>query len=260
MKLTNLLFFFLILLFSCNQTDKKKETNQKKEKTSAKEMLFQAIKHDNIGVILTDELIVYDRFGSQLKTIKNLYGEIVAIDSISKEKIDLKNSGDNCNLLNFVKIRSENINGWVYSPKVYEHELNPSPKRDTTLVFNEMKIEILPTKNFNIGVYDEVEDILTFCSGNDSPVIFYNSKYKKYETILLENLPESQNDYAESNFTLDNHEGWHDEIIAVHFSNNRLTLVVKREYQEGEATITIEITFDKHKSLGKVIKYERKPF
>lgn len=72
MKLTNLLFFFLILLFSCNQTDKKKETDQKKEKTSGKEMVFHAIKHANIGVILTDELIVYDRFGSFLSNPSNL--------------------------------------------------------------------------------------------------------------------------------------------------------------------------------------------
>lgn len=255
-----LLFFFLILLSACNQTHKKKETEQEKETLTTKNLLFESLKHANIGVILTEELIVYDRFGSQLKTIKNLYGEIVAIDSISKEKIDLKNTGDNCNLLNFVKIRSKKITGWVYDPKLYEREIIPNLKRDTTLVFNRMKIDILPAKNFNIGVYDEVEDMLTFCSGNESPVIFYNSKYKKYETILLENLPESQNDYAESYFTLDNHEGWGDKIIAAQFSNNRLTLVVKREYQEGEATITIEITFDKHKSLGKVIKYERKPF
>lgn len=260
MKLPNLLFFFLILLSACNQTHKKKETDQKKEKTSGKEMLFHAIKHDNIGVILTDELIVYDRFGSQLKTIKNLYGEIVAIDSISKEKIDLKNTGDNCNLLNFVKIRSENINGWVYSPKVYEHDINPNLKRDTTLVFNQMKIEILPTKNFNIGVYDEVEDMLTFCSGNDSPVIFYNSKFKKYETILLENLPESQNDYSDNYFTLDNHDGWVDKIIAATLSANCLTLEIERNYQEGAALITVEINLATKKSIGRILKYERKKF
>jgi hypothetical protein len=253
MRILSFLYLILVAIISSAQT-------KNNESVAIKSLAFQSIKHSNIGVILTDELIVYDRFGSQLKTIKNLYGEIVAIDSISKEKIDLKNTGDNCNLLNFVKIRSEKITGWVYSSKVYEHEINPSFKRDTTLVFNQMKIDILPAKNFNIGVYDEVEDMLTFCGGNDSPVIFYNSKYKKYETILLENLPESNNDYSENYFTLDNHDGWGDKIIATYFSSDRLTLVVKRGYQEGEATITIEIKFDKHKSIGKVIKYERRPF
>ena len=253
MRILSFLYLILIAISSSAQT-------KNNESVAVKSLAFQSIKHANIGVILTDELIVYDRFGSQINTIKNLYGEIVAIDSISKEKIDLKNTGDNCNLLNFVKIRSKKITGWVHDSKLYEREIKPSLKRDTTLVFNQMKIDILPAKNFNIGVYDEVEDMLTFCGGNESPVIFYNSKYKKYETIFLENLPETQNDYSENYFTLDDHDGWGDKIIASHFSNNRLTLVVNRGYQEGEATITIEIKFDKHKSLGKVIKYERRPF
>ena len=252
-------FFILPLFFiSCNEQEPTQVT--KVETKNKINRPFQTIKRETIGIILTNELTVYDLNKNVLKKVSNLYGEVVEIDSISKNKFDLKNTDDRCNLYHFVKVRSKKINGWVYSQEVYEQVLSQatyeSVKQDTSLVFGDIQIKIIPTKNFNIGVYDEAVEGLSFCNGNHSPVILHNSIYNKYESIPLENKTFKKINYPSNYFTFDSHDGWHDELISSSFKNNLLTLEIKREFQEGHAKYVIEITLDRNQSHGKIISYE----
>jgi hypothetical protein len=57
MRILSFLYLILVAIISSAQT-------KNKESVAVKSLAFQLIKHSNIGVILTDELIVYDRFGS----------------------------------------------------------------------------------------------------------------------------------------------------------------------------------------------------
>lgn len=253
---------FPLLLISCGE--QKIPESREAEPKSKVDKSFKAIKHSTIGIILTNELTVYNLHKDTLETIRDLYGEIVEIDSISKYKFDLKHIDDRCNLYNFVKVHSKKINGWVYSPEVYEQVLSQAPyepeRTDTTLVFGNSQIKIVPTKNFNIGVYDELEDMLSFCDNNHSPVILYNSIYDKYESIPLENKTSKEINYSSKYFTFDSHDGWHDELISSDLKGNILTLKLKREFQEGHAKYVIEITLDPKQSHGKIVSYDLDPY
>lgn len=252
--------FFVLLFLACSCGEQKAE---KTIKTPVKKS-FKTIGHKTIGVILTEELIIYDLHKNELKKVGNLYGEIVQIDSISKNKYDLKNTDDRCNLYNFVKVRSKKINGWVYSPEVFEQQIASSPMNkspeDTLFHFKGIQIKLIPTKNFNIGVYDEKEDMLSFCSGNQSPVILYNSIYNKYEYIPISNETSKEINYSFKYFTFDSNDGWHDELISSDLKDNVLTLKIKREFQEGHAKIVIQILLDPNQSRGKIISFEHDPY
>jgi hypothetical protein len=254
---------FPLLLISCGE--QKTPKSQEVEPKIKVDKSFQTIKHGTIGIILTNELTVYDLHKNVLKKVGNLYGEIVEIDSISKNKFDLKNTDDRCNLYNFVKVRGKKINGWVYGPEVYEqqrpeHALINKAADDTILNFSGVQIKIIPTKNFNIGVYDELENMLSFCDGNHSPVILYNSIYNKYESIPLENKTSGEINYPSKYFVFDSHDGWHDKLISSRLKGNVLTLEMKRELQEGHAKYMIEITLDRNQSRGKIISYVHDPY
>lgn len=251
-------FILLFLASSCGEQNPENPVQKKFRKP------FKTIAHKTMGIILTEELTVYSLNKDSLKTIGNLYGEIVQIDSISKKKYDLKNTDDRCNLHNFVKVRSKKINGWVYSPEVFEHVLTQVPyesvQPDTTLIFGNTRIRVIPTKNFNIGVYDETVDGLSFCSGNQSPVILYNSVYNKYEYIPISNETSKEINYSFNYFTFDSNDGWHDEWISSDLKGTILTLKIKREFQEGHAKIVIQIRLDPNQSRGKIISFEHDPY
>lgn len=252
------LFILLFLVFSCGEQTPENSVQKKFRKP------FKTVVHKTMGIILTEELTVYNLNKDSLKTIGNLYGEIVQIDSISKNKYDLKNTDDRCNLYNFVKVRSKKINGWVYSPEVYEHIIAKVPyeypKEDTTLIFADTRIKIIPAKNFNIGVYDETVEGLSFCSGNEKPVILYNSMYNKYEFIPISDETSKEIIYSSRYFTFDSNDGWHDELISSSFKDTILTLEIKREFQEGHAKLVIQITLDRNQSIGKIISYDHDPY
>ncbi|MGX7668756.1 hypothetical protein [Flavobacterium pedocola] len=252
MKKTFCLFVLLTTLISCNKnTPESKPISAQKTKIEKKEK-FEAVTYQNDAILLTDTIKIYDSQQNVIREITNVYGKVVTIDSISKNKFDLTNSGERCNLHNFVKVTGPNISGWVYGRFLFEKE---NQKRDKTLNIDTVKFQIIPTKNFNIGVYDEETEGLSFCGENQNPVLFYNGLYNKYEYLPL--YPKNEN-YDENYLTLDAHDGWMDEIKNYSLKENVLTPEIYREYQEGSATITVEIELNKKQSTCKVTKIEKR--
>ncbi len=213
---------------------------------------IENLKYNNDAVILTEKIKLYDSEHNFIREINGVYGQIVSIDSNSKNKYDLSNSDESCNLHNFVKIKGQKLTGWVYGKYLFEKE---NLNRDTTLLINNIKIEIVPTKNFNIGVYDKEIDGLSFCSNNQNPVILFNSLFNKYEYIQIS--PKNEN-YTENYLTLDNHDMWLDKIENVNINGAIVTMQIFREYQEGFADIEIEIRLNDSQSTAKVLKVTKR--
>ena len=241
MRIKNYFYLMLFFLTSCNFS-----SSDKKNDNVA--MIMETKYHLNEGIILTDKIKIYDNNQNEIKEISTTFGEVVKIDSISISKYNLKKTDDRCDLHNFVKIKGKDFSAWVYGDKIFEKE---NAKRDFEVKHNNYTFEILPTKNFSIGVYDKELEMLSFCeSGTQSPVLFYNGVFKKYEFIPILNKNEVYYDF----FTLDSHDGWEDNIIDTKFKDNVLTLNIVREQQEGFTDIILEIKIDKDQSTGKVVK------
>jgi hypothetical protein len=242
----NILYLLILIFSSCTENiseSDKKIVNQKSD------LKFETLKHINKGIILSSKVNLYDQSKNPIGEIDSVFGQIVQIENISKSKFDLGKSNERCNLHNFVQVKSDKINGWIYGESIFELE---NANRDTSFVIDNVKFKIFPTKNFGIGVYDEEQDGLSFCEkGTQSPVIIYNGKFKKEEFIPIEG---NQKAYNEGYFTLDNHDGWKDKITNANYQNDTLRLTILREFQEGFADIELDINFNDNQSIGRVIK------
>ncbi|MFT7545426.1 MAG: hypothetical protein ACI8YO_002213 [Gammaproteobacteria bacterium] len=257
----SLLIFTSFIIFSCSQTNEKKDISNdsisiESDKLNSLEIKdrislnpdansFKSKGNNNTGIILSNKLNLYNHNKEIIGSSENLFGVVVSIDSISKQKHTLKESDDRCDLHNFVKINSEQINGWVFGEYVFEND-----KRDTTFTVDNITFEFKPTNNFNIGVYDEKEDMLSFCGdGNRSPVILYNSKFNKNEYIPIKGSSEL---YNYNYLTYDSHDGWIDELKNIDYRSDTLHLEVNREYQEGSKVISLDIIITDSSSFGVV--------
>ncbi|WP_445722219.1 hypothetical protein [Flavobacterium sp.] len=209
---------------------------------------FKRKKYQNEAIILTDTIKIYDINKNIIYKITNAYGEIITIDSISEEKINLKQTNERCDLHNFIWVKNEKFSGWIYGEFVFEKE---NKNRAVNYTIDSTIFKFIPTKNFNIGVYDEEMGELSFCSDNQSPILFYNGRDQKYEYIKI---IQDKEIYSENYLTLDTHDGWYDEIKSVIYSDGVLNLEIYREYQETNVTIEIEIYLDKNQSTAKVLK------
>lgn len=238
----------LLVVISCHQNTVRKE--QKSIETKVlKQKAFETIVHPNEGVFLTENIKIYDNKQNVIREIEHVYGEVLTIDSISKLKFDLTGSDDRCKLHNFVKVKCKRFSGWVYGDFLFEKE-----KGDRTVKVGETGL-LIPTKNFNIGVYDEKVQCLSFCGdGNQNPVLFYNGIFKKYEYLPI--VPKNEN-YSETYLTLDNHDGWRDEVKSFSSDGVTMKLSIYREYQEGSAVIDLEIDINNKQSTCKVVKVEK---
>lgn len=253
------LFFVICIMFlSCSEDNKstQSESNVPKKLNEQTFTKFKTKKYSNIGVIFKDELNVYDLNKEVIKNVKGLFGEIVSIDSISVEKFDLKKSGDRCDLLNFVKVRSSKINGWVCTYDLYEKDPDNKLKKDKIEKIGDFYL--FSTKNFSFGVYDEKEDGFSFCDMNDCPLLIKNDVSEGFEFVkVIGNSDSSLFDlYSKGYLTFDSHDGWDDKIVFSAFDNNNLYLKVKREYQEGFGYISLEISFNPNNVFCKILDYK----
>jgi len=243
----NLIFPLILMFVSCTQhpaQQKDKPIEKKELKTKA----FETAGHKNKGILLSEKVKIYDNKQNVLREIEAIYGEVVTIDSISKLKFELTNSDDRCNLHHFVKVKGKGFSGWIYGDLLFEIE-----EGDRAVKLGSSG-EIIPTKNFNIGVYDDEEDMLSFCSENQNPVLFHNTIFNKYEYLPI--LPKNEN-YPQGYLTFDNHDGWKDVIRSFSSDGRTLKIQIYREYQEGSATIDLEIELSEKQSTCKVVKVEK---
>lgn len=189
----------------------------------------------NDAIILVDTLFIYNNKWQVIGKRGGLYGCIVSIDSVSEEKIALTQTTNNCLKHNFVHIKHLNWQAWVYGQKVFEKE---NENRDTSLIFNGVNYIFTPCKNFGIGIYDEDEELLSFCpDGNQNPLLLYNSKFQSQSIISID----KSEAYSENYVTLDHHDGWIDQIKLVDIKNDTMKIQIERIYQEGFADIELLI-------------------
>lgn len=213
---------------------------------------FDKEKHLSEGIILSKSLKVYNDKKEEIGVINNnLWGQIVKIDSISSLKFDLSNSKDECNRLNFIKISSHNITGWVHSAELFELE---ESNRDTSFIIKGLLVKTRIGKNFGVGVWNSENDQMSYCD-NVSPVVLYNSKFNKNECIIINGKQEV---YSKGYFTLDSHDGWSDAIKSVKYENNQLVLGIEREHQEGYEDIILKINLNEKQSFGEIISVTKR--
>ena len=248
---TNIFSFSILLLsgllVACGNQEPKKEPVPAEEVPA-----FKTIAHPNLGVILTNELDLYDEHRNSISKVINSMGEIVEIDSISTEQFALDKSTDRCDLHHFVRLKGPKLRGWVYGRFVFE---DGKSSRDQTIAFKGIWFKIIATKNFGIGVYDSINKKSTCSDGLQSPVILYNSKFERYEFIPVKNKAV----YSKGYFTLDNHDRWVDSIVSTSYSNSKLSISILRKFKKGSADINLEITLDPKQSTAKVLKYSKRP-
>ena len=246
-------YLLLLLVFvNCKKNISESKTASSAVISIEEKTKFEAVKYFNEAILLTDSIAIYDSNGNIISQKTNVFGEILKIDSITKNKLSLDDSKERCDLHNFVKVNGSRVSGWVYGQFLFEKE---NKKRDVFFSVGTVKFQILPTKNFGIGVYDEENEGLSFCgSGIQNPILFYNGLYKKYEYLPL--LTKNEN-YPENYLTLDTHDGWDDTVKKYDLKENTLILEINREYQEGSATIVVEIKLNEKQSVCKVISVEK---
>ncbi len=240
-------FFCLLLLASCkDEKAGRQETTRDNEQEITKE--FEAIKHNNKALILIDDLVLYNKRLKAIGETNVQYGELVNIDSISKKRMNITGKGDRCNEYNLVHIATPKFKGWIEGKNIFEYLHD---KRDTIFNAGNVQFKLKADKNFAICASDD--DGLTFC-GDNNPVILHNSKYNFEGFVPVQ----KHSDYTDGYMVMDDFDGWLDKIKSVAFTDNVLTVVVFREYQEGSADITLEIKLLPNGYKGKVINYVRR--
>lgn len=239
-------FFCLLLLASCkNEKADPQETTRYNKQEITKE--FEAIKHNNKALILIDDLVLYNKRLKAIGEASVQYGALVTIDSISKNRINITGKGDRCKEYNLVHIDTPKFKGWIEGKDIFEYLHD---KRDTIFSAGNVQFKLYATKNFAIGA--SVNDGLTFC-GDNNPVVLYNSKYNFEGFVSVA----KHSDYKDGYMVMDDFDGWLDKIKSVAFTDDVLTVVILREYQEGSADITLEIKLLPNSYKGKVINYVR---
>lgn len=211
--------------------------------------LFEVKVHRNKAVLICDSIAIYDRRQKRMKVVHGVRGTLLNTDSISVQMFSINGSEDHCDLHYFVKVSSELVNGWVYGKTVFEQAHDG---RDSSFSSGGIDFRFTPLKNFNIGVYDEKDEMLSFCD-NPAPLLIYNSLYKRSEYIRFQQAHE---DYPDAYLTLDNHDGWSDTLISAVYEENTLHLKITRAYQEGFADIEVLIHLNEKQSYATLVRVE----
>jgi|GEM_PF-2635155 len=214
--------------------------------------LFDVKVHRGMVVLICDSIAVYDRRQNCLKLVHGVRGMLVNADSISAQMFNLDGSDDGCDLHHFVKVRSEMVNGWVYGKTVFEPAQDG---RDSSFSSGGIDFWLTPMKNFNIGVYNEADEILSFCD-NPAPLLLFNSLYMRSECIRLQ---QAHDEYPEGYLTFDMHDGWVDTLISADFDGKALRLKILRAYQEGFADIEVLVHLNEkqtYATIARVVKRE----
>lgn len=232
------LFILLIgcMMLSCAKTKQAEESkSEENQPAEAQTSLFTSEAVRGKLLLLSDKLTVYDNNGKESGKTNGLFGLIVDMDSISKDRVDVSKSGDNCNAFHFVKANGPKVNGWLYNKDVFGYGNN---ERDTIFSAGGVTFKLYVAKNFGLGASDD--DGLTGCE-DISPVVLSNSKSNAEAFVPL---TDTTGKYPGKFLTLDGHDGWYDTIKETAFENGKLKLTLQREYQEGSADFTIFISFN----------------
>ncbi len=226
--------FCLILLVSCGQEAAKNK--QAIAENSTKDTFLPKINFNNVnekGVLIGKNIKLLNDNLMIIKDITNFNEQIVEVKQISQNYYKNNLSDDDCQSFKYVKIKINDLEGYVDGRTIYSLIQNEQYKKAQ---INNFEVSIQPTNYIGIGVSNE--EGLTSCTIN-TPIIF-KDKANNYEG-LVQML---KNDFYKEEypyFELKNNDEAFDEIIDIQKKDNVFFLKIKRLYQEGSAIILVSI-------------------
>jgi hypothetical protein len=248
------LILFIALLTSCSQQESKinSENSEKIDSvgidtTNLKNTFYKV---NGKAILLGDNIKLLDENFKEIKDISFLNEQFVDVTEVSQNYHKAKPTDDYCQEFKYVKIKTNDIEGYVDGRKLYEpikHTQNKTVKIDNNTV------AFTATSSFGIGVSDE--DGLTGCVIN-TPVVFTdkNAKYKGLVRMVKNKNYESDYPY----FELKDDEGANDEILSIDKQDDKYLLKIKRSYQEGGANLLVSIYKNKSRTfVAEIIENKR---
>lgn len=236
-----LIYLLAIIQFiSCKQNNNKSELKQQKiVENIALDTAFKPIKNIEFkkvnakGILLGGNIKLLDEHLNEIKDISSLNGQIIQITGVSASTYKANPKDEYCQEFKYVKVKTKDMKGVVDGRKVYGFTKDEQSKA-VNIEGNE--ISFTPTQYYGIGVSDD--NGLTGCQIR-SPVIFSdkNANYKGLVNMV-------KNEYVYDDypyFELKADDGNYDEIIGMKQQDGKYILKVKRDYQEGIATMMTAI-------------------
>ncbi|MEO5910236.1 MAG: hypothetical protein ABIP95_05070 [Pelobium sp.] len=236
-----LIYLLPILFFiSCQQNTNKSGLKESKSvKTSIKDSVVKSTKiipfkkTTNEGVLIGKEIKLLDEQLNEIKNISFLNGQIIQVIGVSDSSYKINPKDEYCQEFKYVKVKTKDLEGVVEGRKVYGFTKDEQNK---TVNIEGNEISFTPTQYYGIGVSDD--NGLTGCQ-SQNPVIFSdgNAKYKGLVKMI-------KNEYVYDDypyFELKADDGNYDEIISVKKQDGKYMLEIKRDFQEGIATMIVAI-------------------
>ncbi|MDX1908279.1 MAG: hypothetical protein SF053_14680 [Bacteroidia bacterium] len=244
----------LTILISCGQQENK-TSNQTIEKIeSVKSDMNQTkitfYKVNGKGILLGGNIKLLDENYKEIKDISYLNEQFVDVTEVSDKYYKLKPTDDYCQEFKYVKIKTEDLVGYIDGRKIYEPIKNIQNK---IVKIDNNEVSFIATSNFGIGVLDD--DGLTGCSIN-TPVVFSDRSVNYEGLVKMVKNKNYEDNYPY--FELKDDDGANDEILSIDKQGDKYLLKIKRTYQESGANLLVEVYKDKSGTfVAEIIKNER---
>lgn len=253
-----ILSVLIMLILACSQehTNNNNQNNptdsiDSPTKNTEKVIQINKTNYSNKGVLIGDNIVLYDDQLQPLKNISYLNEKLVDIIGKTDKQINLLNDNDICNNFYFVEIKLDEVQGWVNGKYVYEFK---DTEQDSLNISGANSYSFITTKNFGIGCMNDIG--LTGC-GEFYPIVMQDMRNASYSLIEFKNTIEiGVNDFKY--FCLRHDEGGTDLIKSIGISDT-ITLDFERQMQTGKAKYKLIIFKNSNYKLeGKASDYEFK--
>nr|WP_288837934.1 hypothetical protein [uncultured Flavobacterium sp.] len=232
-KLTSILI--LVLLYSCGPSKERPDPNT----LSSNDSVGSAVTFSKLpgkAVLIGEKIQLLNEEFNVCKDISYLNEGIVLMTEVSDSSYKSSPSSDYCEEFKYVKIKTEEFDGYVDGRKVY---MIIEKGQDAVLDVGRHRISLVKARNFGVGVSDK--DGLTFCSIN-TPTIFIDKNVGYEGLVRMIKNENSDGDYKY--FELKDDDMAYDEINSVERRNGGYLIKLKRYYQEGSANLLVSVYKD----------------
>ena len=220
---------------------------QQKSKTDPKITFYKV---NGRAVLLGENIKLLDENYEEVKDISYLNEHFVEVAEVSDKYYKLRPTDDDCQQFKYVKIKTNELDGYVDGRKLYE----PIESSQNKIVkIDNNNVSFIATTYFGIGVADDGG--LTGCSIN-TPVVFFDENAKYEGLIKMVKNENYEIDYPY--FELKDDDGAYDEILNIDKQTDRYLLRIKRGYQEGGANLLVSVYKDKNGTfVAEILENER---
>lgn len=239
MMLKFLFALIMILTSACAQDNKLTQAEVARQTThisTDKLIDFQNVNFK--GILIGENIKLLDDDFDEIKDISYLNEQFVEIIAVSKVSYKLNPADAYCDEAKYVRIKIEELEGYVDGKKVFQL-LENNPSKSVNVENNE--ISLIPTNYFGIGVADD--DGLTFCASN-TPVIFKDNLANYKGLVKMVKNENYKEDYPYFEIRAD--DGAYDQIKSIETQGDRYLIKIEREYQEGGVKLLLSIYKDKN--------------